>query len=162
MELKEIKKIIELMSQNDLTRFRMERDGFQVEIERNREHEHVVVQGVTATAPFPQTVQNAPVQQEAKPEDVTDEKTSEKALHDDLVPIKSPIVGTFYRSSSPDAGPYVTTGSEVGEDTIVCIIEAMKVMNEIPAEVRGVIRKVLVENASPVQFGQPLFLVEPR
>lgn len=161
MELKEIKKIIELMGQNDLTRFRMERDGFQVEIERNREHEHVVVQALTAAAPAQQQVQSAPVPQEARPEAVTDERASEKALQDSLVEIKSPIVGTFYRASSPEAGPFVTTGSEVSEDTVVCIIEAMKVMNEINAEVRGIIRKVLVENASPVQFGQPLFLVEP-
>ncbi|MCX7900200.1 MAG: acetyl-CoA carboxylase biotin carboxyl carrier protein, partial [Methylocystis sp.] len=79
-----------------------------------------------------------------------------------LIEIKSPMVGTFYRAPSPEAEPYVTVGKEVEEDTVVCIIEAMKVMNEIKAETKGVIRKILVENATPVEFGQPLFLVEPR
>ena len=78
-----------------------------------------------------------------------------------LVKIASPMVGTFYRASAPDADPFVSVGTEIEEDTVVCIVEAMKVMNEIKAEIRGVIRQILVENAAPVQFGQPLLLVEP-
>jgi acetyl-CoA carboxylase biotin carboxyl carrier protein len=79
-----------------------------------------------------------------------------------LVEIKSPIVGTFYRAASPEAEPFISVGKEVDEETVVCIVEAMKVMNEIKAEVKGVIRKVLVENATPVEFGQALFQVEPK
>jgi acetyl-CoA carboxylase biotin carboxyl carrier protein len=75
--------------------------------------------------------------------------------------IKSPMIGTFYRTPSPDAAPYVDVGSEVGPDTVVCIIEAMKVMNEIKAEARGVITSVLSDNAKPVEFGQPLFKIRP-
>jgi acetyl-CoA carboxylase biotin carboxyl carrier protein len=75
--------------------------------------------------------------------------------------IKAPIVGTFYRSPAPDADPFVKLGQTVDEETVVCIVEAMKVMNEIKAEVRGVIRKILVENATPIEFGQVLFKVEP-
>ena len=75
--------------------------------------------------------------------------------------IKSPMIGTFYRSPSPEAGPYVEVGMEVNPETVVCIIEAMKVMNEIKAEARGVITQVLVENAKPVEFGQPLFKIRP-
>jgi acetyl-CoA carboxylase biotin carboxyl carrier protein len=114
-----------------------------------------------AATPMPMGVPASLPQTAATDPAAAERETAAKAL-DGLVEIKSPIVGTFYRSSTPDADPYVTMGSDVSEDTVVCIIEAMKVMNEINAEVRGVIRKILVENASPVQFGQPLFLVEPR
>jgi len=76
--------------------------------------------------------------------------------------IKSPMIGTFYRSPSPEAGPYVEVGMEVNPETVVCIIEAMKVMNEIKAEARGVITQVLVENAKPVEFGQPMFKIRPN
>jgi acetyl-CoA carboxylase biotin carboxyl carrier protein len=75
--------------------------------------------------------------------------------------IKSPMIGTFYRTPSPDAAPYVEVGSEVGPDTVVCIIEAMKVMNEIKAETRGIITALVAENAKPVEFGQPLFKIRP-
>lgn len=75
--------------------------------------------------------------------------------------IKSPMIGTFYRSPSPEAASYVDVGAEVGPDTVVCIIEAMKVMNEIKAEVKGVITEILVDNAKPVEFGQPMFRVRP-
>jgi acetyl-CoA carboxylase biotin carboxyl carrier protein len=78
-----------------------------------------------------------------------------------LIPIKSPMVGTFYRSPSPDSDVFVQIGQDVSPDSVVCIIEAMKVMNEIQSEVKGKIKKILVDNATPVQFGQPLFLVEP-
>lgn len=77
------------------------------------------------------------------------------------IDIKSPMIGTFYRSPSPEAGPYVDVGTEVGPESVVCIIEAMKVMNEIKAEVKGVITQVLVENGKPVEFGQPLYKVRP-
>ena len=77
------------------------------------------------------------------------------------VDIKSPMIGTFYRAPSPESGSYVEVGSEVNVDTVVCIVEAMKVMNEIKAEARGVITQVMVENAKPVEFGQPLFKIRP-
>jgi len=77
------------------------------------------------------------------------------------VDIKSPMIGTFYRSPSPEAAAYVEVGSEVNPDTVVCIIEAMKVMNEIKAEAKGVITQVMIENAKPVEFGQPLFKIRP-
>jgi len=76
------------------------------------------------------------------------------------VEIKSPMIGTFYRSPSPESGSYVEIGTEVNPDTVVCIIEAMKVMNEIKAEARGVITQILIDNAKPVEFGQPLMIVE--
>ena len=75
--------------------------------------------------------------------------------------MKAPFVGTFYRAPAPDAEPFVVTGQEVGPETVLCIVEAMKVMNEIKAEMRGIIREILVENALAVQYGQPLFRIEP-
>ena len=80
---------------------------------------------------------------------------------DGLIEIPSPIVGTFYRKPAPEVEPFVQVGSEVSEETVVCVIEAMKVMNEIKAEVKGVIKKILIDDATPVQYGQTLFLVEP-
>src|SRR2546422_10125533 len=77
------------------------------------------------------------------------------------VELKSPMIGTFYRAPSPEAANYVEVGSEVNADTVVCIIEAMKVMNEIKAEVKGVVTQILVENAKPVEFGQPMFKIRP-
>ncbi|MGB4241174.1 MAG: acetyl-CoA carboxylase biotin carboxyl carrier protein, partial [Kiritimatiellia bacterium] len=82
------------------------------------------------------------------------------AQDESLTPIPSPLVGTFYRASSPDADPFVQVGSRVNKDTVVCIIEAMKVMNEIKAETSGVIKRILVENATAVQYGEPMFLIE--
>ena len=78
------------------------------------------------------------------------------------VPFESPMVGTFYRASSPDSDPFVTPGSKIDEESVVCIIEAMKVMNEVKAEMRGEVVEILVENGEPVEFGQPLFLVKPH
>lgn len=85
----------------------------------------------------------------------------EEAEGEDLLEVTSPMVGTFYRAPAPDAPPYVDVGDRVGEGTVLCIIEAMKLMNELESEVEGTIRKILVENAEPVEFGQPLFLVDP-
>ncbi|MBP7276538.1 MAG: acetyl-CoA carboxylase biotin carboxyl carrier protein [Kiritimatiellae bacterium] len=155
MDIREIKKIVEMMKENDLTEFEMEDQGFRLGVKRRSGAEPIVVQAapapmVAAPAMIPAT---APAGAPASPPAVEDDA--------DLEAIKSPIVGTFYRAASPDADPFVSVGSTVEPDTVVCIVEAMKVMNEIKAEVRGVIRKILVENAAPVQFGQPLFKIEP-
>ena len=148
MDIREIKKIVEMMKENDLTEFEMEDQGFRIAVKRRGGEAPVVI-----TTPIHQ----APVQM-AAPVAAAPAVADEDA---DLLVIKSPIVGTFYRQASPDAEPFVSVGSEVGVDSVVCIVEAMKVMNEIKAEVKGVIRKILVENATSVQFGQPLFKVEP-
>jgi acetyl-CoA carboxylase biotin carboxyl carrier protein len=155
MDMKEIKKIIELMKENDLCEFELAEEGFRITIRRRNGLESQVLVSQNAAGqmvvaqPSPATVPAAaPAAEPEKPSN--------------LVEIKSPMVGTFYRSPSPEAEPFVSMGKDVEEETVVCIVEAMKVMNEIKAEVRGVVRKVLVENATSVEFGQPLFLVEPR
>ena len=150
MEIKEIKRIVEMMKNNDLTKFSMKDEGFELSMNRGAEQQVVVAAAPVAAAVAP--VAGAPAVAAAPA--AADED-------DGLIEIPSPIVGTFYRRPAPDADDFAKVGMEVTEDTVVCIIEAMKVMNEIKAEVKGVIKKVLIDDASPVQYGQSLFLVEP-
>ncbi len=153
MEIKDIKRIVELMKNNDLTKFSMKDDGFELTLKRGGEQQIVVAAAAPAAA--------APIA--AAPATAAPAVAAPAVDEDDgLIEIPSPIVGTFYRKPSPDADNFAQVGTEVSEDSVVCIIEAMKVMNEIKAEVSGVIKKVLVDDATPVQYGQPLFLIEPK
>ena len=151
MEIKEIKRIVELMKTNDLTEFSIKEDNFELALKRGDNTPQVVYASSAAGMPLPAAPAAAPVAA-AVPEDEDD----------GLIEIPSPIVGTFYRKPAPDADNFADVGTVVSEETVVCIIEAMKVMNEIKAEVKGVIKKILVDDATPVQYGQPLFLVEPK
>lgn len=155
MELKEIKKIVEMMTENDLAEFLLEEEAFTLQLKRG-------TAGITQIVSAPQQMVAAPA---AAPVQAAAPAAAPAAPaangNEGLVEIKSPMVGTFYRSPSPDADSFVQIGQDITADTVVCIIEAMKVMNEIQAEVKGKIKKVLVDNATPVQFGQALFLVEP-
>ena len=146
MDLKEIKELIALMRKNDLSVFKMEKEGFKITLKKGTDFQPVI----TPTA--------APVAPAAAPAAVAVSAPDAPAAAG-LREISSPMVGTFYATASPDTPPYVAIGQEVTEDTVVCIIEAMKVMNEIKAEVRGVIAEVVAENGKPVQFGQALFRV---
>ena len=150
MEIKDIKRIVELMKNNDLTEFAMKDDDFELALKRGSSEPQVVYAAPTANAAPAAALSATPVAAPVADED------------DGLIEIPSPIVGTFYRKPAPDAEYFAREGTEVSEDSVVCIIEAMKVMNEIKAEVKGIIRKVLVDDATPVQYGQPLFLVEPK
>ncbi len=154
MEIKDIKRIVELMKNNDLTEFAMKDEDFELALKRGGEQQIVV-----AAAPVGAPVMAAPV---AAPAVAAPAAAVPVDDDDGLIEIPSPIVGTFYRKPAPEADNFAQVGTEVSEDTVVCIIEAMKVMNEIKAEVSGVITKVLVDDATPVQYGQPLFLVEPK
>jgi acetyl-CoA carboxylase biotin carboxyl carrier protein len=155
MDIKEIKKIIELMRENELSEFELAEEGFRITIKRRNGGDPQVV--VSHPAPSmvmaPQAIASAAPAAGAAPKAETPSNWKD---------IKSPMVGTFYRASSPEAEPFASVGTHVEEDTVVCIIEAMKVMNEIKAECKGVIRKILAENATPVEFGQALFQVEPQ
>ena len=146
MDLKDIKAIIDLMKKNDLSVFEMEKNGFRLKLQKGLADQPLMM---TTSAPAAPAVINGPSATEASP------APPGTALKD----IVSPMVGTFYRAGSPDASPFVDVGTKVNEDTVVCIIEAMKVMNEIKAETSGVIAEVVAENGKPVQFGQPLFRV---
>ena len=156
MDIKDIKAIIDLMKKNSITEFELERQDSKIRLKRGTnggapvvQYDEPVIPGV-APVSMPGATPPLPVALLPSAPPATGE-----------VEIKSPMIGTFYRAPSPEAASYVEIGAEIGPETVVCIIEAMKVMNEIKAEVKGVITQVLVENAKPVEFGQPLFKVRP-
>ena len=147
-DIKEIKTIIDLMKKNDLSVFEIEKEGFRLKLQRGSSGQ------AAAFAPLPTAVPP----KATLPTDAA--SGSPKAIETvALREIVSPMVGTFYRAGSPDGSPFVDVGKTVTEETVVCIIEAMKVMNEIKAETSGVIAEVMAENGKPVQFGQVLFKV---
>lgn len=142
MEHEELKELMALLKDTDITELQIERDGVKIKIKRDKYFGHIEIQ-----PPF------LPDKKEViKPESLETEKK--------LFTVTSPIVGTFYRSPSPDSNPFVEVGARVKKGQILCIIEAMKLMNEIESEVDGVVVRVLVENGHPVEYGEPLFLIE--
>jgi len=156
LELKDIKAIIDLMRKNDLSVFEMEKDGFRLKLQKGAGEQ----QAVFAAPVLPQMIAApAAAGATALPAEEAPAAGSAPAATDTMREITSPMVGTFYRAASPESPPFIDVGREVNEDTVVCIIEAMKVMNEIKAEVKGVIAEVVAENGKPVQFGQALFKV---
>jgi acetyl-CoA carboxylase biotin carboxyl carrier protein len=154
LELKDIRAIIDLMKKNDLAVFKLEKEGFKLELEAHRPAPSFV-----SGLPGHQAVPAAPMAGYPAPPSSTPPTAAVEveASHKEIV---SPMVGTFYRAPSPDSAPYVKEGQQIAEETVVCIIEAMKVMNEIKAEVKGIITEVLIENGAAVQYGQPLFRVK--
>jgi acetyl-CoA carboxylase biotin carboxyl carrier protein len=155
VDLKDIKAIIDLMKKNSISEFELERQEFKIKLKRG---------GVPGSGDdMPGQIYMSPAAVLPAMTNVTAAPASTPAIAapSNEIDIKSPMIGTFYRSPSPEAGSYVEVGSEVNADTVVCIIEAMKVMNEIKAEVKGVITQIIVENAKPVEFGQPMFKVRP-
>ncbi len=143
MEHEDLKELIELLKDTDITELQIEKNGTKVKIRREK-----------ILSPLDLPIQKSPVLQEkisAPPGDETQR----------LVTITSPIVGTFYRAALPDANPFVEVGSRVKKNQVLCIVEAMKLMNEIESEVDGIVVKILVENGQPVEYGEPLFLIEP-
>jgi acetyl-CoA carboxylase biotin carboxyl carrier protein len=157
MDLKDIKAIIDLMRKNSLSEFELERQDFKIKLKRG---------GSGAVIPAEET-NSLPY---AVPQLVSPPGSAPAALATapavpatpSLLEIKSPMIGTFYRAPSPESPNYVEIGAEVSAETVVCLIEAMKVMNEIKAEVKGIVTHILVENAKPVEFGQPLFRIRPN
>ena len=153
MELEQIKAIVAMMKENELCEFSMESDGLKIRIKRGPDG----VQSTVTVAPAPAAPVAAPA-----PAAPVAAPVAPAPAPTDIQYITSPMVGTFYRSAAPDAPAYIETGKNVEDETVVCIIEAMKVMNEIKAEVKGVIVECLVENAKPVEFGQKLFAVRVK
>ena len=154
MEIDDIKKLVELMEERGVVELEMEDRKGKIRLVRENHREPAPVSGLAATPPLPTLV--PPVAAATAP----DGRTAEQAPAAGTV-IASPMVGTFYRAPSPDAKPYVDVGAVVEKGDVVCIIEAMKMMNEIQAEARGRVLKVLVDNNQPVEYGQPLFVLEP-
>ncbi|MBI5802403.1 MAG: acetyl-CoA carboxylase biotin carboxyl carrier protein [Verrucomicrobia bacterium] len=150
MDLKDIKAIIDLMKKNSISEFELEKQEFKIRLKRGNLPGPVAYDEVSGV---PQYASAVPVAALVAPPAASATSTDAE--------IKSPMIGTLYRSPSPEAAPYVEVGTEVGPDTVVCIIEAMKVMNEIKAETRGIITAIVAENSKPVEFGQALFKIRP-
>ena len=144
MNLKEIKEVIQLMNENGLSEIEIDKEGMKIRLKKGAGGEPMVYYETRPSVPG--RAPEAPAKEVAAPSKAT--------------PIKSPMVGTFYSSPAPDAAPFLQPGSVVEVGQVVCIIEAMKLMNEIKSEVRGKVVEVMVHNGDPVEFGQPLFLVE--
>lgn len=151
MDMDRIKTVIDLMREHELTEFAIEEPDLKLTLKRGGAMPAMMMAAPQMMAPAAAPAPAPAAAPAAAPA---------PAPEDELTPIPSPLVGTFYRANSPDADPFVSVGSRVNKDTVVCIIEAMKVMNEIKAETNGTIQKILVENATAVQFGQPMFLIE--
>jgi acetyl-CoA carboxylase biotin carboxyl carrier protein len=151
-DLERIKLLIDIMKENGLVELQIEHDDDKIVLKRA--NPQPIVNGIPAVRPESYVPHVSP----QTPEDFT--QPSPKA-DENLVEIKSPIVGTFYATPSPDSEPYVDVGSAVTPQTVVCIIEAMKVMNEIKAETEGTIAEVLVKNGQAVEYGQVLFKIRP-
>ncbi|OGU33623.1 MAG: acetyl-CoA carboxylase, biotin carboxyl carrier protein [Ignavibacteria bacterium GWB2_35_6b] len=150
MDLNLIKKLIKIVETSEIAEFEVEEGDLKVKISKNYSGSPVQTVFSNYTPP----IQQAAPAETAKPAAVDTEKKSN--LHE----VRSPIVGTFYRAPAPDADPYIQIGDTVSQGSVLCIVEAMKLMNEIESDVSGKIVKILVENATPVEYNQPLFLVE--
>ncbi len=151
MNLKEMKELLQLMSENGLTEIELEKDGLKIRLRKG-------VSGIEQTY-----VQDArPPASAPRPAEAAESREAARAAASaaKIATIKSPMVGTFYAAPAPDAPPFVQVGSSIEAGQVICIIEAMKLMNEIKSEVRGRVVEVLVNNGDPVEFGQPLFRVE--
>lgn len=160
MDFKQIQELIKMINKSNIGELTIEQKDFRVTIRQKEEHVTHMVSG-PAHQPAPQMQMPAPATNQAAAPAAEKPKAVESATGN-LITIKSPMIGTFYRRSSPDKPNLVDIGTEVVPGNVVCIIEAMKLFNEIESEVKGKIVKVLVDDASPVEYDQPLFLVEPN
>lgn len=159
MDIKQIQELVKLINKTNIGEITIEEEGVKITVKQKKDP----VQHIVASAPAYSAPQQAQQQQQA-PAAATPPPAATKAAEpkaDNLITIKSPMIGTFYRQAGPGKPIFVNVGDEVTPGKVVCIIEAMKLFNEIESEVKGKIVKVLVEDASPVEYDQPLFLVEP-
>lgn len=165
MNIKEIKELVKLLVETDITELNLESDGTKVVIKKGAAGTVSTVTNVTPAAKFgtqaavePAPGDPQPVTVEAAQNPIPSEKEEELPANQVVIP--APMVGTFYRAPNPEAEPFVEVGKVVEAGQVLCIIEAMKLMNEIESDVRGRVVKVLVENGTPVEYGQPLFVIE--
>jgi len=160
MDIKEVQNLIKFVAKSGVSEVKIEDKDFKITIKNQAEY---VAAPAVAPVAAPVAIQAAaPVAAQPAPAaPATDPAASNEVDESKYITIKAPIIGTFYRKPSPDKPPYIEVGDTIKEGDVVCIIEAMKLFNEIESEVSGKIVKVLVEDATPVEFDQPLFLVEP-
>jgi acetyl-CoA carboxylase biotin carboxyl carrier protein len=162
MDFKQIQELIKMINKSNIGEVTIEEKGFKVTIKQKEEPaQHVFA----APAQQPVPMQSAPQQAAAAgpsiPAAVTEKLKATESATDNYITIKSPMIGTFYRSQAPGKPSFIEVGDEIAPGKVVCIIEAMKLFNEIESEIKGRVVKVLAEDASPVEYDQPLFLVEP-
>ncbi len=157
MELKEIKELIKLVAESGVSEVEVERGDFKVSIKKAEEKTTIIQQ---AAAPVTHTIEAAPIAT-APANTIHMPAVTSAPTVSNFITIKSPMIGTYYKTPSPDKPAFVNVGDVIKVGDVLCIVEAMKLFNEIESEVSGKIVKVLVENASPVEYDQPLFLVEP-
>ena len=160
MDFKQIQELIKMINKSNIGELTIEQKDFRVTIKQKEEH---VTQVIAAPSAAPVYAPSAPASAgpAASAASGGDKAKTAEAIASNLITIKSPMIGTFYRKSGPDKANFVEPGDEIAPGKVVCIIEAMKLFNEIESEMSGKIVKVLVEDASPVEYDQPLFLVEP-
>ncbi len=164
MEFKEIQDILKLVNRTNLTEVEIEKDGFKIKIQRKAPENNVVYTTqspipIATAAPIPQAAP-APAPQPVEKKAAETAAVEESSTNDNAFTFKSPMIGTFYRAGSPDTPPFVKVGDHVSKGQVLCIIEAMKLFNEIESEVEGKVVKILIDNAQPVEYDQPLFLLE--
>jgi acetyl-CoA carboxylase biotin carboxyl carrier protein len=164
LPMDELRDLFALFTEHGLTEFEIEREGFRIHLGRNPApqtvHVPATIQAQTTAAQTSATPVGSSTESATAATETTGAQAEQVPVEESLHIITSPIVGTFYRAPSPTTEPFVRLGSHVNLDTVVCIIEAMKLMNEIQAETSGEIAKIYVENGQPVEFGQPLFGVK--
>lgn len=153
MDIKQIQDLIKFVSKSGVNEVSIEEKDFKITIKTNQEPTYVTA-AIPAAAPAAPVTPAAPVAPTAPAAAPVAEKSN-------LITVKSPMIGTFYRSSSPDKPAFVNVGDEISAGKVICIVEAMKLFNEIESEVSGKIVKVLVDDAQPIEYDQPLFLVDP-
>ena len=181
MSLRDIKELIALLNKNGISEFDLEQNGIHIRIVTGKANNRASGEGQStqnsASNAIPQVISLMttppvlPTQSAAVTEGPTKAESEASAppkhespdvpVEEKLVSIKSPMVGTFYRAPAPDVPTYVEVGDEINEDTVLCIVEAMKLMNEIKAEMKGKVAQILIENGQHVEYGQPLFIIEP-
>jgi acetyl-CoA carboxylase biotin carboxyl carrier protein len=157
IDIRKLKELVRLMVTNDLSELDLRDEQQQVTVKRGGNQAQPVIQQIAPAAPV---VAAAPPVAAAAPPAAA--APAEPAADDGLVPIESPMVGTFYAKPNPEKPNFVSVGDSIGPDTVICLIEAMKIFNEIKAERSGTVAKVLVENGDAVEFGQPLLLIKPE
>lgn len=165
MDIKQIQELVKLINKTSIGEITIEEEGIKITIKQKKDpvqHINVAAQGNPGFSAMPQQQLAPPPAPAPAANATTPPARTESPKSDNLITIKSPMIGTFYRQQGPGKPLFVNVGDEVSPGKVVCIIEAMKLFNEIESEVKGTIVKVLVEDASPVEYDQPLFLVEPN
>lgn len=159
MNLKELKELINIFEEAEISELEIEREGVKIKLKKGKEKETATVSLTPTPVAAASEIQRTATPGVTEKEQIKEEK--KEGVEENLLKIEAPMVGTFYRAPAPDAAAFVEEGAAIAKGDVLCIIEAMKLMNEIKSEIKGKVQKILVENGHTVEYGQPLFLIEP-